>query len=70
MPYHSGCLITVRYAALHLSGMAPSIGQALRQVKEDLAGALGRERIEGICREVGYRWRRRVLDPFLTIHLL
>ncbi len=49
--------------------MAPSIVHALRQVKEDLAGVLSRERIERVCREAGYRWRQRVLDPFVTIHL-
>ena len=49
--------------------MATNIVHALRQVKEDLAGVLSRGRIERVCHEAEYRWRRRVLDPFVTVHL-
>jgi len=43
---------------------------ALRQVREDLVSFLDRTAIERICRELGYTWRDRQLDPFTTVHLL
>jgi len=46
-----------------------SITHALRQVKDDLAGALSRRVIEGICSNQGHRWRCRQLDPVSTIYL-
>lgn len=42
---------------------------ALRQVREDLIRILDRAAIEGLCREVGHRWRSGPLDPFNTLHL-
>lgn len=42
---------------------------ALRQVREDLAGLLDRSIVEQACRELGYRWRDRQLDPYSTLHL-
>lgn len=42
---------------------------ALRQVREDLAGLLDRTAVERICRELGYVWRDRRLDPYATLHL-
>ena len=42
---------------------------ALRQVREDLVGFLDRTAVEQICRELGYRWRDRQLDPYTTLHL-
>jgi hypothetical protein len=42
---------------------------ALRQVREDLAGLLERTQVERICRELGYTWRERQLDPYTTLHL-
>lgn len=42
---------------------------ALRQVREDLVRLLDRSTVERICRDVGYRWRNRDLDPYATLHL-
>jgi len=42
---------------------------ALRQVREDLAGLLERKEVERVCRELGYAWRDRRLDPYTTLHL-
>lgn len=42
---------------------------ALGQVREDLVELLDRTAVEQICRELGYRWRDRQLDPFTTLHL-
>ncbi len=42
---------------------------ALRQVREDLAGLLERTEVERVCRELGYAWRDRQLDPWTTLHL-
>jgi hypothetical protein len=46
-----------------------SILRALRQIKDDLATHLSPTFIESVCREVGYHWRDRVLNPVTTIHL-
>jgi Transposase DDE domain len=43
---------------------------ALRQVREDLVEVLNRQYIEELCRDLGYRWRDRQLDPWTTLHLL
>ena len=42
---------------------------ALRQVREDLVELLDRTAVEQVCRELGYRWRDRQLDPYTTLHL-
>lgn len=42
---------------------------ALRQVREDLVEILNQPTIEALCRELGYRWRDRQLDPWTTLHL-
>ncbi len=49
--------------------MVNRITAALRQIQEDLSGVLDREEIAAVCRQVGYRFRKRVLDPVTTIHL-
>ena len=41
---------------------------ALGQVKEDLVALLDRTAVKGACRELGYRWRDRRLDPYTTLH--
>ena len=41
---------------------------ALGQVREDLVTLLDRTAVEGACRELGYRWRDRQLDPYTTLH--
>jgi hypothetical protein len=47
-----------------------SIGPALRAIKSELAKYVPDEMILDICRQVGHEWRRRVLDPATTVHLL
>jgi hypothetical protein len=42
---------------------------ALRQVREDLVKVLNQKSIEALCREIGYEWRDRKLDPWTTLHL-
>ena len=42
---------------------------ALRQVREDLVKFLDRSTVESICSTLGYRWRKRGLDPWTTVHL-
>ena len=48
--------------------MAPFIESVLEQVKGDLAEVLSPERIEQICRELNYGWRRCTLDPVTTVY--
>src|SRR5580704_15970281 len=48
--------------------MAPFIEFVLEQVKGDLAEALAPERIEQICRELNYVWRRCTLNPVTTVY--
>jgi Transposase DDE domain len=42
---------------------------ALHRVQGELAQVLDAARITGLCQELGYRFRRRLLDPVTTIHL-
>ena len=42
---------------------------ALRQVREDLVGLLDRTAVKQLCRDLGYVWRDRQLDPYTTLHL-
>lgn len=42
---------------------------ALRQVREDLGHVFSRTFIDQVCAQAGHRWRRRLCDPFTTIHL-
>lgn len=49
--------------------MAGSIVEVVRRIKADVAGHLEGSLVEAICREIGYVWRERVLDPVTTIHL-
>jgi len=49
--------------------MVNRIPAALRHIQEDLSAVLDPEEIAAVCREVGYRFRKRVLDPVTTIHL-
>jgi hypothetical protein len=42
---------------------------ALRQVREDLVRILDRDTVERLCKELGYHWRGRRLDPWTTLHL-
>lgn len=49
--------------------MFPHVQAALRQIQSQLAQVLEPRAILAVCREVGYRFRQRVLDPVTTIHL-
>ena len=42
---------------------------ALRRIQRDIAEVLDADQILAACREAGYRFRQRVLDPVTTIHL-
>jgi hypothetical protein len=42
---------------------------ALRRIQKDLAEVLDARQITAVCREVGYRFRQRLLDPIATIRL-
>ena len=42
---------------------------ALRQVREDLVGLLGKAEVRRVCRELEHTWRARRLDPWTTLHL-
>jgi hypothetical protein len=42
---------------------------ALRHIQRDLAQVLDPAHIAAVCKEVGYKFRQRLLDPITTIHL-
>ena len=42
---------------------------ALRRIQKDLTEVLDARQITAVCREVGYRFRQRLLDPLTTIQL-
>lgn len=42
---------------------------ALRRIQKEIAQVLDPNQIRAACREAGYRFRERVLDPVTTIHL-
>jgi hypothetical protein len=49
--------------------MFPRLHAALRRIQTELAQVLGGHQIVRACREAGYRWRKRLLDPITTVHL-
>lgn len=49
--------------------MALSITNAVAQIKAELHNWITPESIRQLCRELGYQWRERVLDPVTTFHL-
>lgn len=49
--------------------MVISFLDAVRQIKADLAGHLSKATIEGVCQEIGYTWRQRLLGPVETVQL-
>ena len=49
--------------------MVGRIMTALRQVQGELVHLLNAATILPLCRELGYTWRQRILDPVTTIHL-
>jgi len=48
--------------------MVVSILRALERIKADVAEHLQPAAVEGICRELNYHWRERVLGPVVTMH--
>ena len=46
-----------------------SIARALDRIKQDLRPFLPEESVRRACREAGYAWRERLLDPVTTLHL-
>lgn len=46
-----------------------TVSNALRQVKAQLHDVHSDQDIFDICRRVGHRWRKRVLDPAVTVQL-
>lgn len=49
--------------------MALNISQIVGQFKANVAAALAAETITTICRDLGYSWRDRVLNPVTTVHV-
>jgi hypothetical protein len=49
--------------------MMQRVRAALRRIQEELAQVLDAAQITDVCRAVGYRFRKRLLDPITTIHL-
>lgn len=49
--------------------MAVTISAVLRRIKSDWAEFLPDAMVEDACRQAGHVWRRRQLDPVLTLHL-
>jgi len=49
--------------------MVLTVTEALKHINADLAHLLDAPAIVAVCREVGYQWRARLLDPVTTVHL-
>ena len=49
--------------------MVGMVTQVLKHIKAELAQILDAQTILTLCREVGYQWRPRLLDPVTTVHL-
>lgn len=49
--------------------MADIIAETLERFKQDPLGVINRSVVEEVCEEHGYQWRRRELDPTVTIAL-
>jgi len=49
--------------------MVGTVTEALRHIKAELVTLLDAPTILALCREVGYHWRARLLDPVTTVHL-
>jgi hypothetical protein len=49
--------------------MLQRVRVALQRIQKDLAQVLDAAQITAVCREAGYHFRQRVLDPVTTIHL-
>src|SRR5256885_12580461 len=51
------------------SRMVGMVTAALRHLKAALAPLLDAPTMLALCREVGYQWRARLLDPVTTVHV-
>ncbi len=49
--------------------MIGTVTAVLKHIKADLAQVLDAPTILALCREAGYPWRPRLLDPVTTVHL-
>lgn len=49
--------------------MVGTVTEALRHINAELATLLDAPLLFALCREVGYQWRARLLDPVTTVHL-
>lgn len=49
--------------------MFAHVHAALRRIQKEIAQLLEPAAINAVCKETGYRFRQRVLDPVTTIHL-
>jgi hypothetical protein len=47
----------------------PRLHSALQRIQRELAQVLDADTIHGLCRDLGYHFRERLLDPVTTIHL-
>jgi hypothetical protein len=50
--------------------MALTLSHALRRVKSELQLLVPDRQIERICRDCGHHWRKRLLEPAITVHLM
>ena len=47
-----------------------SLSEVVSQFKRNWTGVIERSQIEGICKEIGFSWRERILSPVETVQLL
>jgi hypothetical protein len=50
--------------------MALTLSHALRRVKRQLQRLVPDQQVEQICRDCGHHWRKRLLEPAITLHLM
>ena len=48
--------------------MAANISKVVAQIKSNIRSVLPGDVIVLLCRELGYKWRERCLDPVTTLH--
>jgi hypothetical protein len=46
-----------------------TVSRVLQRIKQDLQPFVSNEDILAACQEAGHRWRERLLDPIVTVHL-
>jgi hypothetical protein len=50
--------------------MVGTVTEALRRINAELTTLLDAPMLFALCRDVGYQWRARLLDPVATVHLV